>query len=314
MQLTQLSRLAAIAAPQSGTFSAQQARSTDLNREQLRRLERAGAIVRTHPNVWRFAAGAETDLSRVWSAWLEAGGVAVVSHESALRLHGLRRLPPTIGLTLPAGINRRVEGVHLHRVCDLFPHHLTEVDGLPVTTLPRSLLDSASRFSGTRLGDLIDEATIRLRLTTIEAIGACFGELNRRGRRGVPKIWRELGKRSNGQPTNRSTLEGHLDELLAQLGLTYAVHEHPLPTAGGLPGLVDRALPDAMLILEVDGRRWHARERDMARDRARDREAARFGWQTLRILDEELTERREIVAGEVLDAYRMRLEQLRRPA
>lgn len=314
MDLTQISGLSAIAASQSGTFSADQAASIGFNREQLRRLERTALIVRTHPNVWRFGAAVETDHSRMWSAWLETGGAGVISHESALRLHGLRRLPPTIGLTLPAGTNRRVEGVHLHRVCDLFPHHVTEVDGLPVTTLARSLLDSASRFSGTRLGDLFDEATIRLRLTTIESIGACFGELNRRGRRGVPKIWRELGKRSTGQPTNRSTLERHLDDLLTSIGLTHAVHEHPLPTDGGLPGLVDRALPDAQLIVEVDGRRWHARERDMARDRARDREAARFGWQTLRILDEELTERREIVAGEVLGAYRVRLDQLRRPA
>lgn len=53
-------------------------------------------------------------------------------------------------------------------------------------------------------------------------------------------------------------------------------------------GCVDFAYPDAKLIVEADGRRWHQRIADLKRDRARDTEAARAGWLTMRFMWEEL--------------------------
>ncbi len=69
-----------------------------------------------------------------------------------------------------------------------------------------------------------------------------------------------------------------------------------------------------MLILEIDGRSWHAREASMAKDRARDRVAARHGWQTLRILGEEIDDCPDAVIDDVRTAYAVRLEQLGRAA
>jgi very-short-patch-repair endonuclease len=66
-----------------------------------------------------------------------------------------------------------------------------------------------------------------------------------------------------------------------------------------------------MLILEVDGRSWHARERAMASDRARDRDAASLGWQTLRVLDDEIRACPLAVIGDIEATYRMRAAQLR---
>lgn len=53
-------------------------------------------------------------------------------------------------------------------------------------------------------------------------------------------------------------------------------------------GCVDFAYPDAKLIVEAAGRRWHQRIADLKRDRARDTEAARAGWLTMRFMWEEL--------------------------
>jgi very-short-patch-repair endonuclease len=74
-----------------------------------------------------------------------------------------------------------------------------------------------------------------------------------------------------------------------------------------MPGFVDRCWPEAKLILEIDGRRWHARERDMAKDRARDREAARLGWQTVRVLDEEVGDCLGAVVDDMVTIYAERL-------
>jgi hypothetical protein len=115
----------------------------------------------------------------------------------------------------------------------------------------------------------------------------------------------------SGAAQPRSLLERSADELLALTGLPPAEREYPLPSLlaerGAAPeGFVDRAWPEVKLIVEIDGRPWHARERAMARDRHRDRRAAAAGWQTLRILDEEVDDVPDEVAADIVDAYTAR--------
>ena len=55
-----------------------------------------------------------------------------------------------------------------------------------------------------------------------------------------------------------------------------------------IDGCVDFGWPEARLIVEADGRRWHTRIADLRRDRERDNQAARAGWQTLRFLHESI--------------------------
>ena len=66
-------------------------------------------------------------------------------------------------------------------------------------------------------------------------------------------------------------------------------------------GLVDLAVYESKVILEADGRRWHAREQAMARDRQRDREAARQGWLTLRFVHRDLVHDLDGCADDIHD-------------
>lgn len=50
--------------------------------------------------------------------------------------------------------------------------------------------------------------------------------------------------------------------------------------------MVDGMYEDAKLIVETDGRRWHARISALAKDHLRDAEAAAAGYQTLRVMHE----------------------------
>jgi hypothetical protein len=84
----------------------------------------------------------------------------------------------------------------------------------------------------------------------------------------------------NGVP--ESELERTLGGLLAELGICGAARQASVPWRSAVIGRVDLALPDHRIILEADGRRWHARERDFDRDRARDNEATANGWRVLR--------------------------------
>lgn len=103
-------------------------------------------------------------------------------------------------------------------------------------------------------------------------------------------------------------------DALAAARLPVPRRHFPLPGRGAVEGTVDAAYPDARLIVEADGRRWHTRIRDLLRDHDRDAEAARAGWQTLRFLYERITESPDEVAATVADVLRVRLAPRVRPA
>jgi Protein of unknown function (DUF559) len=200
-------------------------------------------------------------------------------------------------------------GVRVHRH-ELPEEHRATVDGIPTTTLPRAIVDIASSVSPVTLAYLVDRATVTQRVTTVAAIGRALRQSSRRGRRRIAELTKILDHRRPGEPAPRSRVERQVDEALATTDLPRPLTEYPVPSLAPGLGFVDRAWPDARLILEVDGRTWHARERDMAKDRARDRAAARAGWLTLRVLDEEVRDLLDAVLDDVVDVHHRRAREI----
>jgi hypothetical protein len=309
-----MDEVARLAARQDSVLSIDDAAACGVNRRQLLRAERSGGLMRLHNDVFAVAGASLSRRSHLRAAAKQVRE-GFVSHEGALVLGGVQRVPMAVPITVgrnAAGHTHR--GIRVHRVRDLLEEHVTEVDGIPTTTLERAIVDVASVFSVARMGDLLDQVTIERRMTTIDAIGRVLRQVNRKGRLGIGRLPPMLEARSSLEPTPRSHLERRVDDLLANAPLPLARHEHPLPSDRGYRGYVDRCWTDAMLIVEIDGRPWHARERAMARDRARDREAARQGWQTLRVLDDEVRRSPDGVVDDVVTSYEMRLTQLERTA
>ena len=102
-----------------------------------------------------------------------------------------------------------------------------------------------------------------------------------------------------------------MDELLDGSVLPTPSREYPVPSMVPGAGFADRAWEDALLIVEIDGRTYHERRSAMRRDRERDRAAARMGWQTMRVLDEEVSDEPELVLDDIVTTYQRRLDQLR---
>ncbi len=198
----------------------------------------------------------------------------------------------------------------VHRVGDLLPQHLDTKHGVPTTTVERAVVDSTSSCSPARLAHILDHLTITTRQTSVGAIGRTLRQVNRRGRVNIGILPVALDERRPHEPAPRSKLERRVDDLLVLTALPTPEREHPLPSNDGYRGFVDRAWPEVKLILEVDGRTWHARERTMASDRARDRRAAKAGWQTIRVLDEELDSCADAVIDDVVGSYEVRTRQL----
>jgi hypothetical protein len=173
-----------------------------------------------------------------------------------------------------AGSPKRLAGVVVHRCRRLDPADVTRIDGLPVTTLARTLLDLAETETRDRLEKVLEEAD-RRELLDLEALRACADR--NPGRRGVAPLM-ELIDLYTPTPGAKEGLERAFGLLLREEGL-------PLPQVNVLVHgiLVDCWWPEARFVVELDSRAfhatWEARERDLARDAALLRE----GITTLRV-------------------------------
>jgi very-short-patch-repair endonuclease len=114
----------------------------------------------------------------------------------------------------------------------------------------------------------------------------------------------------SGEPPPASVLERELHTAAALAGVG-VVRQFALPwNYESEIGVVDAAVPDSRLILEVDGRKWHARMEAMAKDRRRDRAAVRAGWQPLRWMYEDFAEP-SVVAVELREIHASRVSAIR---
>jgi Protein of unknown function (DUF559) len=132
----------------------------------------------------------------------------------------------------------------------------------------------------------------------------------RRGKPGIARLGAVLDARGPGHVPPASVLEGALFGALAAAELPAPARQFRLPGRGAVDGLVDAAYPDVRLLLEADGRRWHSRINDLRRDHQRDAEAARAGWQTLRLLHEDVVGHPDEVADMVGDVRTARASRL----
>jgi putative AbiEi antitoxin of type IV toxin-antitoxin system/uncharacterized protein DUF559 len=284
-------RATVLAASQGGVVSRAQAQACGLTPRMIDYRVSSGRWQRVHQGVYAVAGLPPSWLTVVWAAILAAGDGAVVSHETALLLQGLPdRLVPRQPVTVTArhGVHTRVAGAVVHQCRELPPRHVERHrSGLVVTTPARAIVDVGATVGTRHLGVLVDEIIVG-RIASLAQISCCLRDVARRGKPGVRALGGVLDDRGPGYVPPHSVLERELFAVLAAGGLPEPQRQVPLPGRGAIEGLVDSAYPDVKLVIEADGRRWHTRVRDLARDHQRDAEAARAGWQTVRLLYEQI--------------------------
>lgn len=185
-------RLLAIAARQSGYFTAAQALETGYSYPAQRYHAQRGNWVRVDRGIYRlpeWPTGGRDDLVR-WSLW--SRGRAVVSHETALSVHELGDVDPArVHLTVPPNFRQADPAVVIHRA-ELPSHDVEERDGFRVTTPVRSLLDvAAGELDLDQLARAIEEALGR-GMTTRRALLARADELGSRAALRIERALREV--------------------------------------------------------------------------------------------------------------------------
>lgn len=146
-----LQALMDMAEPQGGLSSASQAAEQGMTHSELATMKLGGYLAREAWGVYRLSTWQVSPHASLWRAvlWAQVGDPEArpaISHRSALALHGASLdNPVSIDITLPPEkkrITRRQPSpaVRLH-FRDLPDEDRTNVDGLPVTTVFRAIVD-----------------------------------------------------------------------------------------------------------------------------------------------------------------------------
>jgi hypothetical protein len=215
----------------------------------------------------------------VWmAAVLAAGEGAVLSHRSAAALWRLRPAPAAlVAVTVPADRRPRA-GIELHR-SRLPADKVTVRDGIPVTTVPRTLFDLAAQAEPRELERPLNKADVlglRDRLSLDDLL------TRYPGRPGSATARAALAARRAGASATRSELEERFLKLIDEGGLPRPETNAPL-SVGGQTFEVDCLWRAQRLVVELDGRAAHATPLAFERDRARDRSLQAAGWRPVRI-------------------------------
>jgi len=193
-----------------------------------------------------------------------------------------------VHVTTASRSTRELHGVTVHRTRRLDPADVTRIDGLPVTTLARTLLDLAETLPFDRFERIFEEADRRKPLD-LEDLRACVARNpGRRGLKGLARavdLYLPVGDANEG-------LEWTFQRLLDEEGF-------PQPQMNVLVAglLVDCYWPEARFVVGLDSRAFHTHWAQHERARVRAATLLRVGVTTLRVTHRRMTrERYELVA------------------
>ncbi|MCP3909991.1 MAG: type IV toxin-antitoxin system AbiEi family antitoxin domain-containing protein [Actinomycetia bacterium] len=295
----------AIMRRQWGLTTLEQAVGAGLSRDQVQRLVASGAWVRVRRGVYRSAAVVPTWQSDLLALVLDTGGVA--SHRSAARaweLDGSYPCRPEITLPHPAHNKRVGSEIHASTQFDLV--RLTRRQGIPVTSVDRTLLDVAAVVAPHKLTQMIDDA-LRRNLITFDALTACLVSHSIQGRNGAGPMREELDRRLSEEDVPLSAWSRAVAGLLTGHGLPDPRFEHRIETDSGFVAQVDLAYPDLRIAVELDSVTFHLRRERFTPDAGRRNRITNAGWHLLTVTWDMYAHQPGRLVADVVAARHLRL-------
>ena len=274
-------RPADVATSQGGPISREQLLELGVAPGAIKSWLRSGRLHSYYRGVYLLGHEALTLKGRMMAAVLAYGPEAVLSHRSAAMWREiLQSARAKIDVTVPGRTRRAQHGIDLHLVRSLDPRDVTVHEGVPITTIPRTLLDLAEVLPRRRLKAAIETADRRGWFD-----GTAVQELLARspGRHGLKPL-QSLLVDFEYDSLSRSELEALFFDFCAESGI-------PLPTMN-VPILgytVDAHWPGTNVIVELDSRAFHLNAKAFEEDRKRDTQLVLAGYRVVRITHRQLT-------------------------
>ena len=242
-------RIATLAERQHGLVTAPQLRAAGLGQSAIQYRLGTGRLHRVHRGVYAVGHYAPNERARLHAAVLAVGKDAVLSHVSAAALWRLidgARLPRhrPVDVTTSRCLGQR-PGIRVHRSTTPLRSDRTRLFGIPITKPARTLVDITALVEPQVLRRAVREAEVlRLADTT---------RLPFAGRHGAPRL-RELT--GAGPVRTRSELKDRTLALLLRHGFP-GLRTSARVTTAERRYEVDFLFPDARVVIEADGERYH---------------------------------------------------------
>jgi hypothetical protein len=269
--------VAEIAQAQHGLVTLEQLDQLGITRRQRQWRVHIGRWELPYPGIYRMAG-----LPTSWKSDLLAAclaGDAVASHGSAAALWDL-----------PGARHDRVEiiterweraqqaGLVVHESLLLDDVDKGVIDGIPTTTIERTIFDLCSIPSDVVVDIAIDRA-LRRQLTSHTNLVATEARLATKGRRGAARFHRVMARRTDGASTPESPAERQLAHALVGQGLPEPTVQFEVRDPDGrLVARCDLAYPQWRIVIEYDSVQEHTGRAALLRDSARRNAIAALGY------------------------------------
>jgi hypothetical protein len=272
-------RIAEQAARQHGVITLRQLLDFGLSAPGVRHRVASGALHRVHAGVYAVRYEHLTFRGRYMAAVLACGVDSGVSHRSAARLRGMR---PTsrhgVDVISPRRPGRKRAGIDAHTSSTLLARDIEDVDGIPCTTVARTLLDLAAILPRRAVERMFDQAEVLQVLDAVE-IGDVLARAGQH--RGAGVLNAVLEHHAPASTLTRNDLEEAFLGICDAAGL-------PRPAVNAWIALeptgyeADFLWREHRLIAETDGRDAHTTSKAFEHDRRRDQRLMLAGYRVVR--------------------------------
>jgi predicted transcriptional regulator of viral defense system len=281
-------RIAAIASRAHGVVTRAELREAGLTTAEIKSRIASRYLIRVHRGVFRVGHQSPSLEAGYMAAVKACGEGSLLFGRAAAHLLGLLKRPPSLPEVLTV-TQRRPRGVTTHRarrtdvIAGEARTRLTDATRwrrIPVTTVPRTLVDLAAVLDEDELARAVHQADVRHHTTPVHVEKVLLRRHNWPGASQLRRvIWGEV-------PVTLSKLESSFIAAVRRAGL-------PLPESNRrVDGrYVDCRWPKHSLTVELDSYRYHRTRHIWEQDRQREREARarrdEFRRYTWRDVDEE---------------------------
>lgn len=287
--------LVELADRQGQALGLDQLRALDLEDDEIEWLVRKRWLAPVHRGVLRL--GALTERGVYWAAHLAVGEDSAISHISVAHLRKYtrgRRRGEWIHVTAPKKRRKR-KGILPHQAVLDPDYEISHIDGLPVCTVARMLLDIAAAEKETVTQRVVDAVRIRNDLRD----RAMHETIKRApGHHGIKPLRKILAIPDPGRGPARSDFE---------IDVTGFLRDHRFPPyvrnmlieIDGEFFMPDIVWPEHKVYLEIDSREWHGNEIVLDGDRREDRRLGTYRWLGVRATETDFSDRPQELADDI---------------
>jgi hypothetical protein len=272
-----------IARSQRGVFTMAQGIACGFPRSTITSRVALGRYETIHPGVYGLAGSEDSWHRQVTATVFSAGSPAGASHQSAAFIWGMTsKRPVDVEISTKRYFRRIRDGVISHESKDLRASDIVTVDGVPVTSAVRTVVDLGASSAPLFVERCLDSG-LRRKLFTAWQVRCFIARVARPGRNGVGTIRPLIEERLMWGTITDSDLEDLFRAVVSPLPFPMPDEQFRVfEPNGDFVGRYDFAYPTRIALIETDSIRWHMDPVAFQRDREKQNRAHALGWTVYR--------------------------------